>query len=599
MLKKNPWLLLLFLIFFFFSCEEKIRESSEKRMLSYRIEAELNGLDADIVGVIDETEHVIVFFSDIPYDKDLIATFEAIGTVFCNETLQVSGVTANNYASELIYTVQAEDGSKQEYELKIAPCLSGAITSYSLCLNVNGENLSIPGRFSDDSTKIVVEAPLYWIENIGSAIATFKARGVVTVGKAEQISGKSPNSFLRDLIYTVVGEDGLERFYTVTLEAPQSTGLPVIKIDTENGLEVVDRENYIGADFLLQNSSHPEYDLRGRVGIRGRGNTSWFYSKKPYRLKFETKTSLFGFDAAKSWVLLANYQDPTFIMNSIAFELGRRLGLEYTNHENHVELFLNGQYRGSYVLTEQVQVNKGRVNIDEKVGFLVEFDSYYDEDFKFKSGILNLPVNVKSPELKKEEEMAFIVKAINDLEESLFAPFYNFPENRKYAELIDVPSLINYLLVNEIVRSAELYHPKSVFMYKDVQGKIKMGPLWDFDWGFAYDSNAHTYFGREDVCLYYGTGNSREPSLIGSRFFCRFFEDPVFRKAFEDRWNMIKGQINMDEFVDGYQSYLYKSALQNKRKWGGATDFQEQASKAKVWLNERIRYLDAQINEVE
>ena len=597
MLKKSLYFFTLFILLFFSSCDEKIQESSEKKLLSYRIDAEPNGLDADIAGVIDETEHTIFILSELPCDKELIATFDAVGTVFCGETLQISGVTANNYASEFTYTVQAEDGSRQQYILKVTPLLPGAITSYSLCLDVNGEMLSIPGRFSDDSTTITIEAPLYWIENIDSAIATFEGRGVVVVDEAEQISGESANSFSHDLIYTVVGEDGMKRVYTVIVEAPQATGLPVIKIDTENGVDVVDKENYIAADFSLRDASCPEYNLKGPVTIRGRGNTSWFRPKKPYRLKFQTKTSLLGLGAAKSWVLLANYQDPTLLMNTIAFELGHRLGMEYTNHEKHVELFLNGQYQGSYVLTEQVQVNENRVDIDEKSDFLVEFDSNYDEDFKFRSGILNLPVNVKSPELKKEKEMAFIVKAINELEESLFASSSNFPENRKYAELIDVPSLINYLLVNEIVRNAELYHPKSVFMYKEAQGKIKMGPLWDFDWGFAYNSKTYTYFEKENVCLYYGEGESREPSLIGSRFFCRFFEDPVFRKAFEDRWNVVKGSINLDEFIDKYQSYLSKSAAQNKRKWPNTGDFQEQVSKARVWLNERIQYIDARINK--
>ena len=300
MLKKSRYSLILFSLLLFFSCSETIQESSEKRLLSYRIDAERNDLEADVVGVIDEAERTIVLFSELPRDRELIATFEAIGTVFCGETLQISGTTANSYASGLVYTVQADDGSRQQYTLKVTPRLRGAINSYALRLTVNGESLSIPGSFSDDSTKITVEAPLYWIENIGSAIAEFEARGVVTVGDTEQVSGESPNSFSRDLAYAVVGEDETKRFYTVTVEAPQATGLPVIKIDTENGVGIVDKVNYIAADFLLRDGSRPGYNLKERIEIRGRGNTTWFRHKKPYRIKFETKTPVLGLGAARS-----------------------------------------------------------------------------------------------------------------------------------------------------------------------------------------------------------------------------------------------------------------------------------------------------------
>ncbi|KAA6305826.1 hypothetical protein EZS27_042520, partial [termite gut metagenome] len=163
-------------------------------------------------------------------------------------------------------------------------------------------------------------------------------------------------------------------------------------------------------------ASHPEYNFEGKeAGIRGRGNVTWTYPKKPYRLKFDKKISVFGLGEAKSWVLLANYRDPTLIMNTVAFELGHKLKFPYTNHANHVEMFVNEEYKGSYMLTEQVQVDKYRIDIDEKKDFFVELDTYYDEEIKFRSALINLPVNVKSPEVKNESEIEFVKIAINNL----------------------------------------------------------------------------------------------------------------------------------------------------------------------------------------
>ncbi|MDR1971935.1 MAG: CotH kinase family protein, partial [Treponema sp.] len=125
--------------------------------------------------------------------------------------------------------------------------------------------------------------------------------------------------------------------------------------------------------------------------------------KKPYRLKFIEKQKLFGLTKAKSWVLLANAGDKTLIRNSIAFEMGQRFDLPFTNHYIPVELVLNGEYRGSYLLTEQIQTGKGRVDIvddydeDEDMAdeYLVELDNYYDEEPKFRTSTVPFPVMIK------------------------------------------------------------------------------------------------------------------------------------------------------------------------------------------------------------
>ncbi|GBU21871.1 hypothetical protein R80B4_01773 [Fibrobacteres bacterium R8-0-B4] len=108
--------------------------------------------------------------------------------------------------------------------------------------------------------------------------------------------------------------------------------------------------------------------------IRGRGNSTWAGDKKPYRIHFNEAKSMFGSKKHKSWALLANWYDQTFTLNAVGFALGKRVGLEGTPNQYLVDFYLNNEYKGIYQITDIVQVNKGRLEIDTLAGWLAEFD---------------------------------------------------------------------------------------------------------------------------------------------------------------------------------------------------------------------------------
>ncbi len=589
-------LLLMLLSLLIASCTSSDKLSTEKSILSYKIEAAKNGLKKDIIGIIN-ADFTITFDQEVPVTKDLIATFEGLGNVFIGDVQQISGVTPNRYDKPLEYTIVAEDGSSVVYNTSSTPMPHANLKEFSVTMMQENKSVDLLGQFSDNRETIILQpASNEWIENIEEMTVHFEVDGYLFVDEKELISGESTSDFRKEKVYTVKADDGTTKAYTVRLVSPQTSGIPVIKVDTEGGAPILDKENYVPANLQVFDTENPEFELEKSTGIRGRGNTSWQLNKKPYRIKFDKKTSMFGYGAAKSWVLLANHEDPTFIMNTVAFEIGHRLGLEFTNHANHVELFLNGKYKGSYVLTEQVQVNEHRINIDEEKDFLVELDAYFDEDYKFKTPRLQLPANIKSPELDNEAGMEFVKKAIIDLEDALFDPAKNFP-NSNYAELIDVPTLINYLLANEIVRNREVYHPKSTYLYKKADGKIKMGPLWDFDWGFGFTGRGQTYFeDAEDII--FSEEIAKQSNAPGVQLFSRFFEDPAFRQAYKERWNEIKGSLlDIDVFIDDYGTRLALSAHENKEEWPHYRDYLPEIEKMKLWIKKRIAYLDTEFNK--
>jgi len=280
--------------------------------------------------------------------------------------------------------------------------------------------------------------------------------------------------------------------------------------------------------------------------------------------------------------LLANYKDYTLLSNTVALELGRRFGMPFTNHYVHVDVVLNGTYQGSYVLTEHIQVHEGRVDIDSKDGYLVELDVYYDDELKFRTTNLQLPAMIQSPETNYD----FVIDSLNEFDTAVSAA--NFPNNN-YADLTDLDSLVDFLLINEIVHNGELGHPKSTYLYRDKGGKIKWGPLWDFDWAYGFGGN-------QSISL----SNARS-RFKGGWFFSRFHNDPEFQARYYARWNEMRESItSMDAFISDMQNKLSKSAELNARRWySGNYDYNYEVGKLKTWWNERIPYLNTEINKYQ
>ncbi len=373
---------------------------------------------------------------------------------------------------------------------------------------------------------------------------------------------------------------------------PTASELPVVHIDIEGGVEITQQtDEYYAATISLADPDEPENDFVSEVGIRGRGNTTWGKPKKPWRIKFDDKRAVMGLAAAKSWVLLANWQDPTLIMNEVAFEIGRRFGVAHVNNSRFVELWMNGTYRGLYQLTEQVEAGDGRVEIDEDAGgFLIELDKYWDDEPKFRTTIYNQPVMVKDPETAQAAEAA--KQALDALEAS-------FAKGR-WGDHVDEESFINYMLATELVRNPDIGQPKSFFMYRsNADSRLSLGPMWDYDWSFGYAAdNSFDYFRPKTLTALYGPHRDEE-NLDGIGFLTRFFDDPEFCKRYKARWNKLKqsGAMDLGPFIDELAARIAGSAARNNESWPQSRkDHAEEVAALKRWLADRVPALDREIN---
>ena len=264
----------------------------------------------------------------------------------------------------------------------------------------------------------------------------------------------------------------------------QKSQFPYIVINTENGEPIVSREEYLNCTVSITDDNELYSVENVSAKIRGRGNSTWEVEKKPYKLKFDKKIDLFGNGEAKDWVLIANYFDLSLVRQYLAFQVGAVFDkLWTTSSTQFVDLYLNDEYLGVYMLCEQVEVQKNRVDIDKNVqnvdtGYLIEIDARATaDDNKFVIGGKNHVI--KFPKVDDEyytdAHYEFIKQYLNDAYDAIL--------NSDYATIcqyIDVESFAQAYIVFELFNCVDVGYA-SFFMYKDAGGKLCCGPIWDFD----------------------------------------------------------------------------------------------------------------------
>lgn len=391
--------------------------------------------------------------------------------------------------------------------------------------------------------------------------------------------------------------------YTVNTNWLTDNGqVPRIDIDIDNGLFVTSKNYYLNANFKITGYGVFD-DFEDSVQIKGRGNTTWGYSKKPYRLKFAEKVKPFGLTKGKSWVLLANAQRGALMANAIAMKAGQLIGTKYTNHIIPVELYMNGEYMGNYMFTEKVGIANNSVDIDEDLGYLLELDDYYDETYKFKSSNYNLPVNIKEPDLTEyadsvaQEKFDAIQNDFNSFESKLYSGGAFSIEN-----YIDVDAFARFMLTNDIVLNQELCHPKSTYLWKEdlssTNSKIIFGPLWDFDWAFGYESTAAYCYAPATSSVF----KSSMSEKAGYKFFSDMRSNNTVKQHYYNVWKEFiekKHIQELIEYLDDYYEFAHKSFEHNYEIWYDGWGYNSDVDRMQVWLTDRINHLDDNIDRFD
>ena len=509
------------------------------------------------------------------------ATIEDLGT----------GTDYNDLVALVISTTDANGNklliSSSAFQLKYT---NNVFTSFSI-----GEKNNSPCALKDveatiSGNNITLSSP--YITDVNHLRPSFTTNGTVYVGNTMQRSGISEQDFTNPVTYKVVADNGEISYYTVTVKY---SGLPIMEITTPGGVAITSKDDWIkNSEYRIINTDG-SIDNKGTLAIKGRGNSTWTYPKKPYAIKLDSKTELLGLPYEKRFDLLANWMDRTLLRNDVAFHIANLTQtMGWNPRGRFVEVILNGKHIGNYYLCEHIKVSENIVNIteiDKNVtsgdlltgGYIMELDINYDEAYKFMSSRKNLPYMFKDPDEVNDAQFNYMKQYAEQLETALYdnAKFLK----REFVNYIDIDSHIDWWLVHELTGNAEPNWPKSCYLHKDVNGKMIAGPVWDFDWGtFQYENTWEIM-----SCLYYD----------------QLFKDATFKARLKDKWNTQKQlYIAVDTYIASQAERIRHSDELNIALWpissrenGDETlSFSDAIKRMRNNYKERINWMDSQIN---
>ena len=485
--------------------------------------------------------------------------------------------------------------------------------------------------------------------DLSAVVPTFFYYGAsISAGGQPLVSEETVLDLTEDVVLTLAAADGSESQLTVHVET-LSTGLPSVAVTTTQLDEISSKEEYMTAGVYVGGGDGTVCDYAPREAqlvagsVKGRGNSSWMQPKRSFTVKLDEKARFLGMSKSKNWVLVSNYEDKSLLRNYLAAYLSEEVaGAEYTMKARPVDLWLNGQYFGNYLLMEKIELEGDRVNITDykdaleanggvipdadQVGYLLEFDAhvmekdagtdnvtvldpnrwreygwsrigpaYYnpetDETF-FPVPIGGKWVTIKKPSTKNltPEMVRYIYNVVTDAAECLQSGNYQAIEER-----LDVRSFVKWYLIEEFMNNTDASMHSSVYMTLDVGGKLKLGPVWDFD--------------RSSGNCDYWNAEGKPDSLYssGAGWFRPLFETAQARAILREEWASFKAGLgDLDLLIEDWADMIYRSQELNFRLWDilemdvgansdevlAAQTFEAQVKWLKTFLADRASRLD-------
>lgn len=355
----------------------------------------------------------------------------------------------------------------------------------------------------------------------------------------------------------------------------QLTNLPTLYITTKDSVTIPDTETWIDGTLNVATGSYDSGYYSGDIEIRGRGNSTWNFPKKPYRIKLAEKYHLLGMPAQeKNWVLLANYADKTLMRNAIAFETSRFFGFDFTVSYRMADVVLNGDYIGTYTVTDQVEAAPDRVNVEEMEegdttypnvtgGYFIETGGATQSDdvhYLTKRG-MNMAVKDPDDDDIQPQQVKYIDGAVQKFEDALYSGNFKDPKTG-YRKFGDIKTLTDWFLLNDICANSDMCW--SMYMYKHRSDQhLYVGPMWDYDIAFNNDNRC----GDEN---YKHMQDFAHPEAGSAVWMQRLVQDEKFYQEVKNRWFQVKQQglvARLQYVTDSLAGLLKQSQKLNFQRW--------------------------------
>lgn len=413
----------------------------------------------------------------------------------------------------------------------------------------------------------------------------------------------------------------------------QSANLPAMFIQTDSGSMDYIHENKLNREggrlsLLDTNGNLLCYDSLDYM--KGRGNTTWSCSKKPYNISLSHESSLLGMDAGTKWVLLANACDGSYLRNKIAYDTALAMELPFSSQSEFIDLYLNGEYAGLYQLTENVNIGDGRVDLnnlenttqavnnrplaeyemidtdynrafripnnpkDISGGYLLEFAPIKRESIAGFVTKAEQELVLKNPQNATVEQTEYISSIVQNMEDALFS--YTASSSESYAilkEKLDISSWTDTYLIAEIFQNVDAYS-KSQYFYKppdEISPRIYSGPVWDYDRSIGN----HTFSSYVRPGTLYASQTGRCPWID----ICKtqdWFTESVSEHYAQKFLPYLQTLLNNK--IDEYAATIEQGAYLDRIRWQGQDnylleepDWIKQVDYLKNYLQEQVSYL--------
>lgn len=363
--------------------------------------------------------------------------------------------------------------------------------------------------------------------------------------------------------------------------------LPRLILETDNFTQIRNTETDVPAEMQFYGRSGPISEIF-KLTLKGRGHSSFSGMPKPsYTIKLSTKHEILNMPKEKEWALIANSADRSLLRNFITYKLYRQISKRYSPRAEFVELFLNREYQGVYLLTETVKTGKNRVNIpDYDDYYLVEKGKYYkDSDVVVKTQ--NGHVFIIKSDNKASPTATNQLKAHLDSLEKLLETDLSSIE--KY---IDIESFISYYWIQEFSKNYDGNFYKSIYFTIENKNILKFGPAWDFD--LAYGNTA-----SEPVNAYSGWYVKNSP----------WNQELLSRKDIYEKsvnfWQQNRHLFEaLQDTLTKYSSLLQKASSNEFSRWPVLkngdnwmyrkeySDYNDAVNDLKNWIKSRIQWID-------
>jgi hypothetical protein len=405
------------------------------------------------------------------------------------------------------------------------------------------------------------------------------------------------------------------------------SNLPIVIITTINNAPILDNPRITasmkiinrgtGQRNYLTDQSNPSFlNYNGKIQIEIRGSSSQTQPKKQYGFstvlddnKTNNNVSLLGMPPENDWILNGMVFDPSLMRDYLSYNLSRRIG-EYASRTEYCEVIINGAYKGLYLLQEKIKSDDNRVDISNisktdntlpnlSGGYITKADKTTGGDpiawtmFSTSGSSIGFIHDQPNPGEVTTVQTNYIRTQFQLFESAAF--YGNNSVVSGIPSYIDIPSFIDYMMISELASNADSY-TFSTFFHKDRNGKLRAGPVWDFD--LTYGNDLFIWgFDRSKTNIWQFSNGDNE----GARFWRDLFRNDLFRCYMSKRWNELTRAgkplniASIELFLDQTGNKINEAALRNNALWAPSVSLQDQVTKIKSFLRTRIDWINVNL----